>query len=199
MRALSRFVTRQARGIVFITVALCVAGAFAAVTMPTSVFPQTDFPRVVVLVDNGVMPADQMMAEVTRPIEEAMNDLPGVTSIRSATSRGSAEINVFFTWRVDMAQQLLAVEGRLSQLSTQLPPTASVRAQRLTFSAFPVIGLSLTSKTRDTTALWTLGRYSLQPQLTRLPGVASVQIVGGQARRSSRQSWFPAGAVSDRS
>ncbi len=71
--------------------------------MPSSVFPQTDFPRVVILVDNGIMPADEMMATVTRPIEEAMKDIPGAVTVRSATKRGSAQINVFFNWRVDMA------------------------------------------------------------------------------------------------
>ena len=92
----SRFVMRNARTVEFVTLALATAGIYTALTLPTSVFPQTAFPRVVILVDSGVMPADQMMATITRPIEEAMNDIPGVESIRSATSRGSAEINVFF-------------------------------------------------------------------------------------------------------
>ena len=82
----SRFVMRNARTVEFVTFALATAGIYTAFTLPTSVFPQTAFPRVVILVDSGVMPADQMMATITRPIEEAMNDIPGVESIRSATS-----------------------------------------------------------------------------------------------------------------
>ncbi len=95
---LGLFASRYKVAIAFVSVALCLGGAYAAFHMPSSVFPQTDFPRVVILVDNGVMPADEMMATITRPIEEAMKDIPGSLSVRSATGRGSAEINVFFKW-----------------------------------------------------------------------------------------------------
>ncbi|MCX6568352.1 MAG: efflux RND transporter permease subunit, partial [Candidatus Aminicenantes bacterium] len=98
--ALGRFAARHALPIVFISIALCLAGVYAALTLPSSVFPQTNFPRVVILIDNGVMPADEMMATITRPVEEGMKDIPGVVTIRSATGRGSAEVNVFFNWKV---------------------------------------------------------------------------------------------------
>ncbi|MCA9223874.1 MAG: efflux RND transporter permease subunit, partial [Planctomycetales bacterium] len=91
-------VLRFGKPILFVTVALCLAGAFAGVTMPSSVFPQTDFPRVVILIDNGVIPGDEMMATITRPVEEAMKDIPGTLNIRSTTGRGSAAVNVFFDW-----------------------------------------------------------------------------------------------------
>ena len=96
--------------------ALCLGGIYAAFDLPSSVFPQTNFPRVVILVDNGVMPADEMMATVTRPIEEVMKDIPGAVRVRSITGRGSAEISVFFTWNVDMVQSELHVDARLSQI-----------------------------------------------------------------------------------
>jgi len=177
---LSGFVTRNARTVEFVTLALAAAGIYAAFTLPTSVFPQTDFPRVVILVDSGVMPADQMMATITRPIEEGMNDIPGVESIRSATSRGSAEINVFFDWKVDMIQSLMFVQGRLAQLAGQLPTTASLQVWRLTFSAFPIIGISLTAPDRDITDVWETARYVIKPRLARVKGVARVDLVGGR-------------------
>lgn len=74
---IGRFAVRHSLAITFISVALCLAGVYAVFKLPSSVFPQTNFPRVVILVDNGVMPADEMMAAVTRPIEEAMKDIPG--------------------------------------------------------------------------------------------------------------------------
>ena len=178
--ALGRWAIRHSKAIVFITLILCLAGIFAALKMPSSVFPQTNFPRCVILVDNGVMPADEMMASITRPIEEAMKDIPGAVTIRSATGRGSAEINVFFTWDVDMIQSELYVLGRLSQIRSTLPATATSTVWRLTFSAFPIVGVSLTSLTRDTTALWETARYDLKPRFLRIPGVARVDIVGGR-------------------
>ena len=101
--SLGRFATRHALSITFIAAVLCLAGIFCALHMPSSVFPQTNFPRVVIIVNNGIMPADEMMATVTRPIEEAMKEIPGALTVRSATKRGSAQINVFFNWHVDMS------------------------------------------------------------------------------------------------
>jgi CzcA family heavy metal efflux pump len=177
---LGRFATRHAMAIVFIGLSLCLAGVYSAFHISSSVFPQTDFPRVVILVDNGVMPGDEMMATITRPIEEAMKDIPGVTTIRTATGRGSAEVSVFFNWAVDMIQSELYVLGRLSQIGSTLPATATTRVHRLTFSAFPIIGVSLTSPTRDITHLWETARYDLKPRFLRIPGVARVDLVGGR-------------------
>jgi len=179
--ALGGLATRHTITITFISVALCFAGLYAAFTLPSSVFPQTNFPRVVILVDNGVTPADEMMATITRPIEEAMKDIPGSVTVRSATGRGSAEVNVFFTWSVDMVKSELYVLGRLSQIRSTLPATASTAVYRLTFSAFPIIGVSVTSPTRDLTNLWELARYKLKLRFLQIPGVARVDLVGGRA------------------
>jgi CzcA family heavy metal efflux pump len=178
--ALGQFATRNATAITFITVALCLAGVYAALRMPSSVFPQTNFPRCVILVDNGVMPADEMMATITRPIEEAMKDIPGAVSVRSATGRGAAEVNVFFNWQVDMIQSELYVNSRLAQIRSTLPATATAIVWRLTFAAFPIIGVSLTSPTRDITMLWETARYDIKPRFLRVPGVARVDLVGGR-------------------
>jgi CzcA family heavy metal efflux pump len=179
--AFGSFATRHGLVIAFLCVALCLAGAYAALGMPSSIFPQTNFPRVVILIDNGVMPANEMMANITRPIEEAMKDIPGVRTVRSKTGRGSAEINVFFTWQTDMVQAELFVQGRLAVVQKALPATASSAVWRLTFAAFPVVGLSLTGPHYSLTELWETARYTLQPRLLRIPGVARTGIVGGRA------------------
>jgi len=178
--SVGRFAMHHAVAIAFITFVLCLAGVYSAYRMPSSVFPKTDFPRCVILVDNGVMPADEMMAAVTRPIEEAMKDLPSTVSVRSNTGRGTAEVNVFFSWQTDMVQAELFVNGRLAQLRSALPATATTTVWRLTFNAFPIIGVSLTSPTRDLAQLWETARYDLKPRLLRIPGVARVDLVGGR-------------------
>lgn len=126
------------------------------------------------------MPADEMMATITRPIEEAMKNIPGTVNIRSTTGRGSADISVFFDWSTDMEQAELYVLGRLAQIRSELPPTAQFAVHRLTFSAFPILGVSLTSSKRKVTELWEIARYELSPRLLRIPGVAQVKIVGGR-------------------
>jgi len=179
--ALGRFATKHALSITFIAAALCLAGFFCALRMPSSVFPQTDFPRIVILANNGITPADEMMATVTRPIEEALKDIPGAVTVRSATKRGSAQINVLFNWNVDMTQSELYVLGRIAQIRSDLPATVSTEIERVTFAAFPIVGISLTSSNRDITSLWETANYELKPRFLQIPGVARVEIVGGQA------------------
>ncbi len=171
---------RHWRAIVFAVLGLCLAGVYAAYVMPSSVFPETDFPRIVILIDHGVMPTDAMMATITRPVEEAMKNIPGAVNIRSATGRGSAEVNVFFQPKTAMIQAELYVLGRMAQIRSRLPAGAEVEVHRLTFAAFPILGISLTSSKRDLGELWETARYDLQPRLLRIPGVASAKLVGGR-------------------
>ena len=162
---------------------LCAAGIFAATQLPIAVFPETDFPRIVIIIDNGEAPASQTLVSVTRPIEEAMNGIPGIARIKSKTARGSVEISLYFNWGGDINQQLSLVQARMSQLLTTLPPTAEIRnVERLTFAVFPVVGYSLTSDKRDQATLTELATYVVRPQLARLPGVAIVGVAGGKTR-----------------
>jgi CzcA family heavy metal efflux pump len=179
--ATGSFAIRHRLAIIFIVLAVCVGGVFSIFKMPSSVFPETEFPRCVILIDNGVMPADEMMATITRPIEEAMKDIPGVVQVRSATGRGSAEVNVFFNWQVNMVESELYVLNRISQLKASLPQTAKTNVWRLTFNAFPILGVSLTSPKRELTELWETARYDLKPRFLRIPGIARVDLVGGRA------------------
>src|SRR3984885_6675870 len=102
--AAAHWTARFSRPIIFIILTLIAVGAYLAFTIPVAVFPATDFPRIVVGIDNGVAPINQMQVMVTRPVEEAMNSVPGLDHIKSTTSRGSAEVNLFFSWNVDMFQ-----------------------------------------------------------------------------------------------
>ena len=171
---------RYLKAIVFIVAALTAFGVYMAFSIPTSVFPATNFPRIVVGVDNGVMPIDQMQVTVTRPLEEAVNTVPGLDHVTSLTSRGSAEIDLFFNWNVDTFQTLQSVNAAIARIQTSLPATAAVTANRITFAAFPVIGYSLTSTTLPPTRLWELATYTLKPRLNRLNGVSTVVVQGGQ-------------------
>jgi CzcA family heavy metal efflux pump len=181
--SLASVVAYQSRAIVMIVVLLCAAGLYAAWQLPVAIFPETDFPRIVIIVDNGEAPATQTLVSVTRPIEEAMNGIPGIARIRSKTARGSSEISLFFNWGGDIRQELNLVQARMSQLLTTLPPNAEIRnIERLTFAVFPVIGYSLTSDKRDQATLTDLANYVVRPQLARLPGVAIVGVAGGKTR-----------------
>jgi CzcA family heavy metal efflux pump len=171
---------RHGKPIIFVILTLVAIGAYFALTIPVSVFPEVDFPRIVVGVDNGVAPIDQMLVTVTRPIEEALNTVQGLDRVQSITSRGSVEIDLFFSWTVDMFQTLTRVNAALASVQATLPSTAKVTANRLTFAAFPILGYSLTSETVPQTKLWEIATYDLKPRLNRLTGVSTIVIQGGQ-------------------
>src|ERR1700689_4161727 len=131
---------RFSHPIIFVILTAIAAGIYLSFTIPVAVFPQTNFPRIVVGVDNGVAPIDQMEVTVTRPIEEALNSVQGLERLQSITSRGTDEIDLFFSWQVDMFQTLERVNAALARVQATLPSTASVTAKRLTFAAFPIMG-----------------------------------------------------------
>src|SRR3954469_6481611 len=180
---LATLVSNQSRAILVIVALLCAAGIYAAWQLPVAILPETDFPRIVIIVDNGEAPASQTLVSVTRPIEEAMNGVPGIARIKSKTARGSSEISLYFDWNVNIVQTLQFVQARMSQLSSTLPPTAQIRnVERWTFAVFPVAGYSLTSDKRDPATLRDIATYIIRPQLARLPGVAIVGVAGGKTR-----------------
>src|SRR5215475_10742314 len=160
---------RHSKSIVFLIIILGIVGIYEAVQLPVAVFPTTNFPLIVVGVDNGVM-----------PIEQAVNSVPGLESVRSVTSRGSAEVNLLFNWNVNMIQTLQMVDAAVSRIQSSLPPTAKIESHRMDFASFPIIGYSLTSDTIPQTELWELATYDIKPRLNRLSGVATVLVQGGQ-------------------
>ena len=165
---------------IFVILTLVVFGVYLATTIPVAVFPEVNFPRVLVGIDNGVAPIDQMQVTVTRPVEEALNSVEGLERVQSITSRGTVEVDLFFSWKVDMFQTLQRVNAALARVQSELPPTAKVTANRLTFAAFPIMGYSLTSDTVPMTRLWELATYDLKPRLNRKIGVSTIVVQGGQ-------------------
>ena len=176
----SYWITRHSHSIIFLILTLALLGGYLAFTIPVSVFPSTNFPRILIAVDNGVMPIDQMMVTITRPIEETVNSVPGLLQVRSITSRGSAEVDLFFRWDVDMFQTLQYVNAAISRVQPELPASAKIEAHRMTFASFPIIGYSLTSQNVAPTKLWEMATYEIKPRLNRLDGVSTVVVQGGQ-------------------
>jgi CzcA family heavy metal efflux pump len=165
--------------IIFVIITMMVVGVYLAFTIPVAVFPATDFPRIVVGIDNGVAPISQMQVMVTRPVEEAMNSVPGLEQVRSITSRGSADVSLFFSWNVNMFQTLQNVNAALARVQPLLPSTAKLVANRSTFAANPMIGYSLTSSTMSQAELWELANYTIKPRLNRVNGISMVVLQGG--------------------
>jgi CzcA family heavy metal efflux pump len=171
---------RNSKSVIFVIVVVAIVGAYLARSVPVSVFPETNFPRIVIGIDSGVMPIDQMMVTITRPVEQAVNSVQGLESVRSITSRGEAEVDLYFNWDVDMFQTLQRVDSALARIESELPPGTKVETHRLTFASFPILGYSLISDQVSQTQLWELATYDIAPRLNRLDGVATVLVQGGK-------------------
>lgn len=167
------------RSILFLLAMVALAGMAAALKLPVSLFPSVDFPRVVVSIDAGDQPAEQMEMLVTRPVEEAVRRVPGVRNVRSTTTRGAAEISINFDWGRDMAASTLQVNAALAQIQGGLPVGSQVLTRRMDPTVFPIIAYSLVSDTLSPTQLHDLGEYQLRPLLSSVDGVARVQVQGG--------------------
>ncbi len=167
------------RSVLFFLLLLALAGAFSAFKLPVTLFPSVDFPRVEVTLDAGDRTAEQMALQVTIPVEEAVRRVPGVIDVRSTTSRGSAEISVYFPWATDMAMAALQVNSAISRILASLPSGTGMLTRRMEPTVFPIIAYSLTSDTVSLTALRDLAQYQLKPLLSSIEGVARIRPVGG--------------------
>jgi CzcA family heavy metal efflux pump len=179
-RAENYWFARHSKSIIFLIVVLAIIGVYEAFQLPVAVFPTTNFPLIKVGIDNGVMPIEQMEVTITRPVEQAVNSVPGLEAVRSTTSRGSAEVELFFNWNSNMVQTLQLVDAAVSRIQSSLPPTAKIETHRMDFSSFPIVGYSITSDKVSQTELWEFATYDLKPRLNRLNGVSEVLVQGGQ-------------------
>ncbi len=167
------------RSLLFLCALLAVGGAATVFRLPVALFPDVQFPRVVVSFDAGDRPADQMVLQVTRPAEEAVRRVAGVRDVRSETTRGSADISITFDWGSDMRRAALELNAALSQALPAMPAGTTLDLRRMDPTVFPILAYSINSDSVSLPRLTDLAIYQLRPILSAVPGVARVQVVGG--------------------
>ena len=170
---------RHARSIVVVALALAIAGAVSALSLPVGLFPQVSFPRVVIDLDAGSRPADQMALLVTRVAEQAVRGVPGVQDVRSHTTRGTAQISVDFGWGRDMISSTLLIDAAVQQALPDTPAGVGYRVRRMDPTVFPIISYALTSHTLSPVALRDFAQFQVVPLLSAVPGLARVDVQGG--------------------
>ncbi|WP_298270405.1 efflux RND transporter permease subunit [Geobacter sp.] len=180
MSLFTSWVQAHRRSILFLVLMMAVAGGAISFRLPVALFPSVDFPRVVISLDAGDRAAELMELQVTRPVEQAVRAVPGVASVRSTSSRGSAEISVNFGWGTDMISAMLQVESAVSRVLPVLPGGTSFEVKRMDPTVFPVLAYSLTSATRSQIELYDIARYQLVPLLSSVNGASRVQVTGGR-------------------
>jgi CzcA family heavy metal efflux pump len=172
---------RHSRAAALVAVALVVAGIIAAFSLPSSIYPPLEFPRIAIIAKSGTLPSQSMMLTVTQPIEQAVMAVPGVRRVRSRSIRGASEISAQFDPATDMVVSLQQVQNRVSEIRGELPADTELTVERLTPAIFPVFILSLTGPL-PTAELNDFARYVMRPSLARVPGAGTIEVLASDTR-----------------
>jgi CzcA family heavy metal efflux pump len=161
---------------------IIVGGIFIYGQIQVSLFPEITFPKLKVIADNGEQPVDKMMVTVTRPLEDAIKQVPDLKILRSTTSRGTCEISAFLNWGADINVNQQMLESRISQIKNTLPPEVQIQVEKMNPSILPVIGFTVESDKKTPIELNLIATYIIKPFLSQIEGVSSVGIIGGKTK-----------------
>ncbi|HEV7505199.1 MAG TPA: efflux RND transporter permease subunit [Thermoanaerobaculia bacterium] len=179
--SIARFAEHQGRAVLLITLLLAGAGALVMQSLPSDIYPPLQFPRLLVIAHSGSLPARAMMTSVTRPLEQAAMEVPGIRRVRSRTFRGATEISAQFDPGTDMAAALQQLQNRVVEVRQDLPAETSLSVDRLTVSAFPMLSLNLTGGL-PIPDLNDYAFYVIRPALARVAGVGRVEVSASDTR-----------------
>ena len=168
--------------IAVILVLIIAVGAYSYKNLSTSLFPNVTFPKIKIIADNGQQPVDKMMVTVTKPLENAIKRVENLQLIRSITSMGSCEISAFMDWGSDIDVDKQRLESRITQIKNELPPNTQITVEKMNPSILPVMGYSLQSDVKNQIELKMIGEYIVKPYLSRIEGVAAIEVIGGKTK-----------------
>ena len=161
---------------------ILIGGVFSYKNMKTSLFPNITFPKIKIIAENGEQPVDKMMVTVTKPLENAIKRVENLQLIRSTTSMGSCEISAFMDWGSNIDLDKQQVESQISQIKNSLPPDVKITVEKMNPSILPIMGYSLQSATKSQVELKMIAQYTIKPYISRVAGVASVDVIGGKEK-----------------
>jgi len=177
------FITHKNPLTVFIAL-IIMGGIYVYSRLQTSLFPEITFPKIKIIADAGLQPVDKMMVTVTKPLENAIKQVPDLSDIRSITSRGSCEISAFMNWRANVDLSKQRIESRIAEIRNDLPADVQITVERMNPSILPVIGYTLESNSSSRTAIdmRQIAINTVKPFLSQVQGVAEVRIIGGKQK-----------------
>jgi len=163
-------------------VLVILGGMFAYSRLQTSLFPEITFPKIKVIAEAGLQPVSKMMVTVTKPLENAIKQVPDLQYVRSTTSRGSCEISAFMDWKADIDLSQQRIESKIAEIKNDLPPETQITVEKMNPSILPVMGYTLESHGRSAIELKQLANYTIKPFLSQVAGVSEVRIIGGKTK-----------------
>ena len=178
--ALFDLIASQRRFIYLAVTLMSAAGIWCAIELPSAVYPELSFQKITIVAEGSALSARQQVFAVSRPIEEAVSLVPGVTRVRSRSIRGASEIPITFAEGTDMPYALQLVRTRVEQIRGDLPAGIDLEIERLTPTLFPIVQYNIEGG--DPATLYDIARYQIKPIISRVPGVGRVDVLGSDVR-----------------
>src|ERR1700753_1404671 len=161
---------------------IILGGMYSYTQMQTSLFPEITFPKIKVIADEGLQPVNKMMVTVTKPLENAIKQVPDLKTVRSTTSRGSCEISAYMSWDADIDLSLQRIQTSIDQIKNDLPADVNFTIEKMNPSILPVSGYTLESHSRSPIELRQLATYTVKPFLSQVDGVSEIRVIGGKVK-----------------
>jgi len=181
-RPLQDFFISHKKPLSLVLVLIIMGGLFVYSKLQTSLFPEITFPKIKIIADEGLQPVNKMMVTVTKPLENAIKQVPDLKTVRSTTSRGSCEISAFMSWDADIDLSQQRIQSSIDQIKNDLPADVNITVEKMNPSILPVSGYTLESHSRTPIELRQLATYTVKPFLSQVDGVSEIRIIGGKVK-----------------
>lgn len=161
---------------------LVVLGLFSYRELPVDLFPNIDFPIVVVNTTLKGASVEEMESSVTKVIEEAVNTIEGIEELRSTTKEGLSHVVVIFQLERNREAAAQDVRDKVAAITSKLPPgTDPPLVMKFDVDASPILSIAVGGK-RSLREVTEIARKLIKEDLETLSGVGSVSLVGGLER-----------------
>jgi multidrug efflux pump subunit AcrB len=179
---LQKFFLSHKNPLTVVLLLIILGGGFAYSRIQSSLFPEITFPKIKIIADGSLQPVNKMMVNITRPLENAIKQVPDLKMIRSITSRGSCEISAFMDWQADIDLSQQRIEAKIGEIRNTMPPGVSITVEKMNPSILPVMGYTLESHNKSPIELKQLAVYTIKPFLSQVDGVSEIRIIGGKTK-----------------
>lgn len=173
------------RGVVLaLGIIVTVYGLYVTTQTRLDVFPEFAPPQIELQTEAPGLSSEEVEQLVTLPIETGLNGTPGLKTIRSQSIQGLSIITLVFGDRTDIFRDRQMVTERLGEVITRLPQgVGPPLLGPLTSSTSLILVIGLTSTNRTPAELRTFADWTLRPHLLGVPGVAKLDVFGGDIRQ----------------
>ena len=179
---MNKFFISHKNPILAVLLIIIVGGIYSFNQLKTGLFPEITFPKIKIIADAELQPVDKMVVTVTRPLENAVKQVPDIQLVRSTTSRGSCELSAFMNPGADIDLSQQRIESQIAKISASLPAGVNISVEKMNPSILPVSGYSLESHNYSSAELKKIATYTVKPFLSQVDGVSEIRVIGGKSK-----------------